>query len=120
MFAKLRRKLVLPRIRPELAMGALLVWGGSLLLLDYGAKLQATTPVPVVEALEACDLEQAPPADAIVHVMAPGETVLVRNTKEAGRHGRCYQIETASGQRGWLPWHPDHLRSAGIYVRIGR
>lgn len=119
MFAKLRRKFVLPRIRPELAMGVLMAWGVSLLVLDYGAKLEATAPVPMVTSPELCDLDRAPAPDDVVHVLAAGETVLVRNTREAGRPGACYEVETHAGQRGWLPWHPDYLRGAGVYVRVG-
>lgn len=119
MFAKLRRKLVLPRVRPELAVGLLLAWGISLLVLDYGAKLEATAPVPMVTHSELCNVKRTPMPDEIVHVLAAGETVLVRNTTEAGRPGACYQVETHDGQRGWLPWHPDYLRGAGVYVRVG-
>lgn len=100
-------------------MGALVLWAACLVVFDFGAKIQATSPVPVVAALEDCDLERAPDPGVIVHVMSPGETALIRNTRDANLRSRCYEVETASGVRGWMPWHPDHMRGAGIYVRAG-
>ena len=100
-------------------MGALVLWAASLMLLDFGAKIQAVTPVPMVAELDDCDLDAVPPPEAIIHVMSPGETALIRNTRDASNSSRCYQVETAAGLRGWTPWHPDHMRGAGIYVRAG-
>ncbi|MGB1699550.1 MAG: hypothetical protein ACPHRO_06345 [Nannocystaceae bacterium] len=118
MLHRLRAKFPLPRIPPRIAVGLLVLWGASLVFVDYGVRIQAIMPVPLVRDFADCQLDTRPAETAIVTVMQPGMTGKLMGTRPAGAAATCYDLLLKDGSRGWVPWHPQYLRDGGGYFHI--
>ena len=71
MLHRLRRKLPLPHVDPRVAIALLVTWGLSLVVVEYGVRIQAIMPVPLVSEFEDCDLRRQPPDDVVLVVSQP-------------------------------------------------
>ena len=114
---RLSGKMEFPRPTPQLALGVVILWALSLVLLDYGARLRAMVPIPVAHHPALCQLHKAPPPTASTVVPA-GTLLLVRSTEPRGE-AVCVRVELPDGRSGYLPWHGKYLRGDGFYVRLG-
>lgn len=118
MLHRLRRKLPLPHVDPRVAIALLVAWGLSLVVVEYGVRIQAIMPVPLVSEFEDCDLRRQPPDDVVLVVLEPGTYTRLVSTRPAGAAATCYQLELADGRRGWAPWHPQYLQEGGGYLHM--
>ena len=110
----------MPNVSPRLAVGLLVLWGCSLVFIEYGVRIQALMPVPLVAEFEDCDIHTEPAPSAIVTIMQPGTTGRLLSTRPAGASATCYELVLKDGHRGWVPWHPQYLRDGGGYLRMSR
>jgi hypothetical protein len=115
---RLRAKFTLPRVPQKVAVGLFVLWGASLVFVDYGVRIQALMPVPLVRDFADCELNTLPADAAIVTVMQPGTTGKLLGTRPAGAAATCYQLLLKDGSLGWVPWHPQYLRDGGGYFHV--
>ncbi len=93
------------------------VWALTLVFVDWGAMLNARTVLPLVREVRHCLHETRPLPAQVSAWVGRGAVMRVREVAEKPE-GICYRLEAESGEMGWVPWHPEHLSSAGIDVRL--
>lgn len=112
-------RLKIPRPHPYWALGVVVLWSVSLIVVDAAARLEARRSMVLVKDAADCDLYRRPLPEEIVAQVYPGDPLWVRQTPKRGARG-CYCLENAQGVRGWAPYNSAYLGSDGIDLRWRR